>query len=455
MNSILKVKFVNWCWLVLFFIAASSASSVAQENIPTGGFKDVKFSVELASFRLPTTTDSVRTDIYIAVPYSFLLFQNAVDKYIADYQVILEVRDPVTDSTVIRRQQSNSVVLPTTVWEKLKELDESRADASQVSLHLAAGKSYKIKIRVHDRTKNSELEQSFQPTTRSFASSAMTMSDILLYRSKVGNRLTPNIGEDISAISPLEGGVFFELYNAPQSAPLWVVNLITDSTGADISRIVSVAVPDGRAKLGVFTPLMGEDIWSGKYELHTCVVDNSSDTSLSLNDLLRKSLITASKKIVVGHGHGIPLTTNDLDESIDQLLQISYGGAYDSLTSAHTPAEKRQAIKDFWAKMNQYRGQTTTRPMEVFYRRVSYANAHFNQLGPGWRSDQGRLYIMLGEPTSIDRSSYDVGRRPYEAWTYYDLNQRFIFVDQFLIGDYRISGPLPPPGTFYWEREGQ
>lgn len=455
MNSISKVKFANYCWLVLFYLALSSASSVAQEDIQVAGnFRDVKFNVEVASFLLLNTTDSVRTDIYIAVPYSFLLFQNAVDKYIADYRVVLEVRDVSRDSVVIRRQQENSVILPTTVWEKLKELDETRADASQISLHLAAGTSYKIRIRIHDRTKNSELSQNLQITTRSFASPAMSMSDILLYRSKVGNRLTPNIGDDISTISPLEGGVFFELYNAPQSVPMWVVNLITDSTGADISRVVSVAVPDGRKKLGVFTTLMNDDIWSGKYDLHTCIIESSSDTALSLNDLLRKSMVTASKKIVVGHGHGVPLTTNDLDEAIDQLSIIAYGGAYDSLSSARTTTEKRQAIKDFWSKMNQYRGQITTRPMEVFYRRVSYANSHFNQLGPGWRSDQGRLYIMLGEPTSTDRSSYDVGRRPYEAWTYYDLNQRYIFVDQFLIGDYRLSGPPPPPGTFYWEREG-
>src|ERR1044071_3688478 len=98
MNSISKVKFANWCWLILFYLAASSASSIAQEDIPSATFKDVKFNVEVVSFRLPSTIDSVRTDIYIAVPYSFLFFQNAVDKYIADYQVILEVRDPTSDS---------------------------------------------------------------------------------------------------------------------------------------------------------------------------------------------------------------------------------------------------------------------------------------------------------------------------------------------------------------------
>ena len=33
-------------------------------------------------------------------------------------------------------------------------------------------------------------------------------------------------------------------------------------------------------------------------------------------------------------------------------------------------------------------------------------------------------------------------RKPYEVWSYYDINQVFAFVDETGFGDYRLSTPL-------------
>ncbi|MFI5264322.1 MAG: GWxTD domain-containing protein, partial [Candidatus Kapaibacterium sp.] len=71
----------------------------------------------------------------------------------------------------------------------------------------------------------------------------------------------------------------------------------------------------------------------------------------------------------------------------------------------------------------------------------------------GWRSDRGKVYIMLGSPTSIDRHPYDANNRPYEIWQYYDLNQQYYFSDQYVLGDYRLVSMLPPTGIFLWQRE--
>ncbi|HYM20791.1 MAG TPA: GWxTD domain-containing protein [Candidatus Kapabacteria bacterium] len=416
-----------------------------------------RFQHEVVSFRLPNTTDSVRTDIYLAVPYSFLFFQNAVDKYIADYIVTIEIKDSVVDSTIVFRKQENSIVLATAVMDKLKELDQTRADASQISIHLAAGRTYRIVIHVKDRTKADYATSDFLYRTRSFplAAAGLSISDIILYRSKAGTRMTPNIGDDGSELSPEESGAFFEIYNAPQSTPLWVTSVLTDQSGEEISRTTSVYVPGGRAKEPVFAPIIDDDLWTGSYNLHTFVTENASDTSLDVKKLQTRAFAQSNHPLKVAFGRGVPLATNDLDESIQQLALISYGNAYDSLMSARTPAEKRLAIKQFWEKTNHYHNQITTRPMDVFYRRVRYANTHFSQMGPGWRTDRGKIYIICGEPSAIDRSTYSIGQKPYEIWSYYDINQRYYFVDQFLINDYRLMNQMIPVGTFYWDREGQ
>ena len=437
-------------YLFVFGLFLLANHSFAQE-----GVHQQRFQYELVSIKSPNNSDSVRTDIYVAVPYSFLFFQNAVDSYVADYIVTINITDPTTQATVFTKKQENSVVLATTVWEKLKELDESRADASQYSVRLLAGHNYHIEIKINDIAKKNELLTDTLWRTRIFMPPTISMSDPLLYRSKIGNKLTPNIGDDISEISPSEGGAFFEVYNAPQSIPFWVIQIITDESGAEISRINKIIVPDGRTTMRLFTRFMSEELWTGEYTLSTVITATAADTASELKKLLGSPQTYSSRRLIISNGHGVPLVNGDLDEAIQQLYTIAVGGAYDSLVFAQTSKEKRSALKDFWEKMNIYRGMITQRPMQVFYQRVRYANEHFNHLGPGWRSDRGKVYLMLGAPTSIERNAYSAGQRPYETWTYYDLNQRFYFVDQFLINDYRLMGPLPPPGTFYWERDGQ
>ncbi len=456
MNSILRAAYWHNSWSLIFLLGliGLSTPSFCQTEEPFDHQPIHHIDVEIASFKITAHPDSVRTDIYIAVPYSFLFFQNAVDRYVADYQVTLEVRDSATDSLLITRQKENNISLETGVMEKLKELDESRADASQERVILPASHSYRIAVRVVDLSKRDRAEESQQYRTPNYNSTAFAMSDMLIYRSRSGGKLIPNIGSDISALIPEEAGAFFELYNAPQSAPLWVVNLIVDTTNAELARTVTVLVPGGKNREAQFSKLFSEELWTGKYRLLTAIVPSATDTALTSNGLREKALAYRTHKLRVGVGHGVPLVSSDLDEAVQQLMLIAIGGAYDSLSSANTPAQKREAIKHFWEGANYYRGTHTTRPMEVFYRRVAYANSHFNQLGPGWRTDRGKIYLIYGEPTNIEANpAYNVGSRPYQIWSYYDLNIRLYFVDQFMVSDYRLSGAFPPPGTFEWVRE--
>ena len=204
----------------------------------------------------------------------------------------------------------------------------------------------------------------------------------------------------------------------------------------------------------VFLPFIQEDFWSGKYLLETFMLGDGKDTMLSSSSALQShALGYRSKNIEVTGVHGVPLASLDLDDAIQQLTYIAQGGAYDSLFLAETKQEKRKAIMNFWDKMNWYKDQRTTRPMEVFYRRVQYANEHFKGIGQGWRSDRGKVYIMLGAPTSIDRHPYDAANKPYEIWQYYDQRLTYYFSDQFMMGDYRLVSASPSTGTFLWQRE--
>jgi GWxTD domain-containing protein len=108
-------------------------------------------------------------------------------------------------------------------------------------------------------------------------------------------------------------------------------------------------------------------------------------------------------------------------------------------------------IEAFW---NQ-RDPNPTTPENEFkvehYRRIQYANQHFGKdsPGPGWRSDMGRIYIILGEPSSIDRLENLPDVFPVTIWFYdgmieYGLPNAFnvVFFRRDGTGPYELYSPL-------------
>ncbi len=438
------------CFSLLFYFTLCSISFAQEQEKP------VDFQFDILSFQTSKfSQDSARVDIYVAVPYSWLMFLNAGEKYVADYEVTLSLTEKGIDSAIRHRRQPLTVLLATAEWEKLHELDLTRADASQYSFFLKQGGEYSLRINIKDLSSHKDITETRDFQVLKFPTSTASISDILLYKSKEGRSITPHIGTDISSLKIDEAGLFCELYNAPQSLPFWLMQRISSIDDADeISRNVTVLVASGQNRMPSFLPFIQEDLWSGKYLLETFMFSDAKDTMLLTSNALQShALAYRSRNIEVSGVHGVPLAGLDLDDAIQQLAYIATGGAYDSLFHAQTKQEKRKAIMDFWDKMNWSRGQRTTRPMEVFYRRVQYANEHYKGMGSGWRSDRGKVYIMLGSPTSMDRHPYDANNRPYEVWQYYDLSQQYYFSDQFMMGDYRLVSIAPVTGTFLWQRE--
>jgi GWxTD domain-containing protein len=414
------------------------------------------FSYEALSFQTnPFSRDSTRVDIYVAVPYSLLKFLFAVDKYVADYSVNISITATSGDSSFHSIVDSKTIVLSSSEMEKLDELKVERANASQHSFILRQSTEYDIKIIVRDLSTRRQFTERGTFMTKSFFPSDVAMSDPLIYRSKFGARIIPHIGSDISALRVGESGMFFELYNAEQSKPLWLVQRLRErESEEDVFRATTVLVGSGVKRMPVFIEMDFDDIWTGKYILEQYLFSHPQDTMLASTSQLRKAALSSSEKeIEVTVPRGVPLSGMNIDDALEQIYYIATGGGYDSLESARTAQDKRNAIVNFWNRMNPYPNSTYNRPMQVFYRRVAYANKNFRTSQDGWRSDRGRIYIQLGQPTSIEKRPYEVNSRPYEMWEYSDLNMRFYFVDQFMVNDFRLISAAPPNGVFNWQRE--
>jgi GWxTD domain-containing protein len=82
--------------------------------------------------------------------------------------------------------------------------------------------------------------------------------------------------------------------------------------------------------------------------------------------------------------------------------------------------EREIFIKAFWKQRDPDPNTDKNEYREEHYRRIAYANQWFgrNSPGPGWRTDMGRIYILLGEPKTIDRFENLTQVFPTVIWFY-------------------------------------
>ena len=107
-------------------------------------------------------------------------------------------------------------------------------------------------------------------------------------------------------------------------------------------------------------------------------------------------------------------------------------------------------IETFWKQRDPTPGTPANEYREEILKRFSYVNRIFHRSSPreGWRTDQGRIYMILGPPVSIERFN-NLGIHPCEAWSYYgdprkNLPSAFnlLFWQRGGVGEYRLYDPL-------------
>jgi len=116
-----------------------------------------------------------------------------------------------------------------------------------------------------------------------------------------------------------------------------------------------------------------------------------------------------------------------------------------------TDRERDLFIEAFW----RHRDPTPSTPENEFknehYRRINYAN-HFFGRGipkPGWKTDRGRVYIILGEPNDVTRFEGKTQVYPTEVWFYQGKTNLglppgfyVVFFQEGGTGEYRLYSPL-------------
>jgi len=115
--------------------------------------------------------------------------------------------------------------------------------------------------------------------------------------------------------------------------------------------------------------------------------------------------------------------------------------------------ERGKFIENFWKKRDPIPETPENEFKLEYYKRIALANKFFGFSGiEGWRTDRGKIYILLGPPNEIHRdlnpssSSSTTFQGPNEIWDYWNLqspklpyNLEFVFVDKFGTGSYILE----------------
>ncbi len=115
-----------------------------------------------------------------------------------------------------------------------------------------------------------------------------------------------------------------------------------------------------------------------------------------------------------------------------------------------TDRERDSFIEAFWKHRDPTSGTPENEFKEEHYRRIFYADSHFGRAvpKPGWETDRGRIYIILGEPRGIDRHTgaseiYSTVVWFYQGLTQYGLPAGFnlVFFQKDGVGEYVLYSP--------------
>ena len=105
------------------------------------------------------------------------------------------------------------------------------------------------------------------------------------------------------------------------------------------------------------------------------------------------------------------------------------------------PDGQAQGWAEFWGRRDPAPGTGRNEALIEFFRRVRYAESHFQGFGPGWRSDMGRIHIKYGLPDQVETRTAPGGIFTLEIWTYGRPQRRFVFEDRDGFGRFVLVSP--------------
>jgi GWxTD domain-containing protein len=411
--------------IVILFIAFMQGIFAQKEDGKKElGFSRPKYYQDFLNFK-SAKPGLTRMDIFIDVPYTEMHFVKTDDNFQSDYSVTISVFEEDKEKLVEEKLWDEKI----NVKDFQQTISPGNYNISIKSFDLKPGK-YFIRTAVEDKDTRKTFASTNMYTLRNF-DSLPNISDIMFIAKESvvsgSKKILPNVTRQINVQK--EGiPLFFEVYT---SKPQKVKMEFKVSEGEKKIILIDTLYKDvDSGKTQVFHNIKIRDLGLGSYLVDLKLLNSENNS------------IASTVKSFSSRWIGIPSVITDLDKAIAQLVYIATSSEKNYIQDATTKEEKIQRYMEFWKKKDPNPADEDNQVFDEYYRRINFANVNFSHYIEGWRTDRGMVYITLGAPNNIDRHPFDYDAKPYEIWEYYDLNQRFVFMDESGFGDYRLMTPM-------------
>jgi GWxTD domain-containing protein len=367
--------------------------------------------------------DSTQLILGLSLPNSVLTFQRDADGFAARY---------VVSFRLTRDGQPVALVDRTEAVRVADFAETGRTDETVVfqgAVRVEPG-DYGVTLRVRDglSARGFEVDDSVR-VPRYGAGGPVVAPPVPVYSAEPRTAVAafPELvvnPRHAAAYGALPPRVYVEAYG-----PSRAVLELTDDTGDTIWER-SVALEQGAGLSAAVVELPADSLPLGRFWL-TATADGSASGRVPL-------LVTISDSWLA----------SNFDEVLAFLRLVAPAEEIDALAAAGS--EERRARWDaFWADRDPVPATPVNEFRDEFFERVRVATEQFSEGGrPGWLTDRGEVYIVLGPPTDV--SAVDLGPdRPVtgepngQQWTYDRVpgggGLSLVFVDAGGLGSYRLT----------------
>ena len=379
-----------------------------------------KFSLS-AFTRTVNVGDSLEVLIYMRIPNFTLQYVKIDSNFIARYEAVIALqtkkgkqigREVWRDSIIVNDYNfTNSITKNKTLM---------------ISFVVPSGK-YKIVVSLLDLDTKNSGENKIKLNLSDYDKNHYLHAPILLDKSEgdwgFGDGLIPAVH---NSTFDIDNGLTFYLSGKVLPGKYTLNTQFLDKNG----KLLFEKTITDTSQTGLFTHkinLPKERIEGISITIKTELVQDKYSTEKSQKIVIRKA--------------GISHLISNLDEALQQMRYILDSKERREIKKVSTK-KREELFKKLWKRRDPTPDTAVNELMNEYYKRVAYANIHFDSFVDGWETDMGMIYITFGAPDDIERSVLSQIQNTTEIWYYYRIQESFIFVDTDGFGHYRLSTPF-------------
>ncbi len=372
----------------------------------------------------PLDSSIGRLDVYIEMPLENLQFKktSSGDNYESSVELGIVIKD-FLDQQVFTQTYNEKITQTKSEQKKAA----SNSVSSMKSYFLKPG-FYKVNFLLKDKNSGNEFSKDFSINVGDPVKEKVIASDIML----LSDYSVDEKGEQ--EITPLISG------NIGTTESFYIFSEVLNNSGEEFTKLLGIKSYDSKERV-VFDTLVSVTFRKGKNSLiQKIYTDDYTVGNYKLKIFDGDKEITGTT--FVYKWGDIPISVKDLDEAVSQLLYIATTKELDHIKDAPNDEEKLKRFVKFWKSVDPSPRTPKNEIMIEYYNRIKIANERYSHYVEGWKTDMGMVFIIYGNPSVIDRHPFESDSKPYEIWTYYDINRQYIFVDYTGFGDYRLTTPI-------------